>query len=347
MTRKNYDTDCLKVVHVLLSPRIGGAESLVSSMTKHWAGSNIQSMTLYLDESTEAPRSRIFRMLHLYNGLRRVKPNVILAHSAIPSIYTRVVAPFGTPVIPVLHSASDDFSSVRMRLIEKLLGSRTAHIVAVSQSQVNLYSSYFGSRRNISVIPNGIRSDIHTKSSASRRLESLVTISRVAQQKNPALWIDVAERLAEKDGTPSMSWWGPLSREGSVQKSVSDSRSTTSAGRFMGPTSDPSSCLTAADALFHPADREAHSIGILEAAAAGLPVVCSASVAATLSSEIVAVVYETGNAASAVDAINDLTKNWDQLSEQAILLAAGVRKKYSIENCAAEYEQLMRSAANK
>lgn len=331
----------VRVVQVLLSPRIGGAESLVSSLEACWSGTDVQTSTLYLDESVSAPRNRVARITHLAAELRRRRPDVIIAHSAIPNIYARIAAPVGIPVVTVLHSAGDDFKGLTMRVVERLLSLRTAYIVAVSQAQMDRYLQHFRLTKRIAVIPNGIRSDIRSKTKSTAKLATLVTVARVADQKNPTLWTEVIDHLHKDEPNLRFAWWGPVSSDPNIQALVDEFTSKPSTGRFAGPTTDPCAILEDADALFHPADREAHSIGILEAAAAGLPVLCTEGVAATLPSAIVALPFEGGNAESALRSIRELAEGWQSYSSRAIAAAAGVKDAFSIEKCADQYLQVI------
>jgi glycosyltransferase involved in cell wall biosynthesis len=113
-----------------------------------------------------------------------------------------------------------------------------------------------------------------------------------------------------------------------------------SRGSYRGPTTDPISALKSNDFLFHPADREAHSIGILEAAAVGLPVVCSATVAATLPPAIVAVSFTEGVAESAVEALQTMYAGWPHYAERAMRAASSISDEFSITKCASDYMEL-------
>lgn len=290
---------------------------------------------------------RVARIKALRRILHQARPDVVLAHSALPNIYARLAAPVGTPVVTVLHSASDDFAERSARLVEKVLLLRTSHVVAVSPRQQEKYLEHFGASREITVIPNGIRSDIRCRSQSGPVLESLVTVARIASQKNPVLWTRTAELLHRRGSTVRLTWWGPMPTEMHLQSLVSDFETAPTGGGFAGPTNDPPSVLEAADALFHPADREAHSIGILEAAAAGLPIVCSRAVADTLPPNVVTVPFADGEPLSAVQAIFELSRNWQELSASAISAAADIAEEFSIDKCSRQYvalfERLVRS----
>lgn len=325
---------------MLLSPRIGGAEALAASLESHWTAADVSVNTVFLDEVTDSPGSRLKRIRSLRRKLREDRPDIVLAHSAIPNIYARLAAPLATPVITVLHSASDDFATRRARILERILLVRTAHVVAVSPWQQRKYTGYFGFAERVSIIPNGIRSDIRPRSQARVVPRSLVTVARIANQKNPSLWTSVAGLLHARSSPLSLTWWGPLPASGHLRDLVSAFASAPSSGRFAGPTADVPGALEAADAMFHPADREAHSIGILEAAAAGLPVVCSGAVATTLAAGVVTVPYADAEPQSAVDAIAQLCDNWEELSAAAVRGASVIAKEYSIESCAQRYTSL-------
>ena len=48
----------MKIAQVLVSPRIGGAETLVASLATEWAEQNVQSTVIYLDPANRK-RSRL------------------------------------------------------------------------------------------------------------------------------------------------------------------------------------------------------------------------------------------------------------------------------------------------
>ncbi|MFF1881322.1 glycosyltransferase family 4 protein [Pseudarthrobacter sp. NPDC058196] len=330
----------MKITQVLLSPRIGGAEALAASLESHWTAVDVSVSTVFLDEDTDSPRSRLKRISLLRRKLREQRPDIVLAHSAIPNIYARLAAPLPTPVITVLHSASDDFAARRARILERILLVRTAHVVAVSAWQQQKYIEYFGFADRVSIIPNGIRSDIRHRAQAREVPRSLVTVARIANQKNPSLWASVAELLHARNSPLSLTWWGPLPASADLRDLMAAFASVPSSGRFAGPTADVPWALETADAMFHPADREAHSIGVLEAAAAGLPIVCSRAVAATLAPGVVTVPYEDAEPKSAVDAILHLCDNWEELATAAVRGASEIAKEFSIQSCAQRYISL-------
>lgn len=330
----------MKILQVLLSPRIGGAEALVDSLHREWSSVGLTCETYYLDPTTRQTSGRLRRILSLSLHIKEFRPDVVVSHSALPNIYSRIAAPKGIPVVTVLHSATDDFRARSLRWAERLLRRRTSAVVGVSGPQIDQYIAHFGSTVPTLLIPNGIRPDALPRSDFRQRPEVAATVARVARQKNPHLWVETAQLLSSRRPELNFYWWGPPSLETGLSDVFSQQALKGSKGTYQGPTSDPISVLSASDFLFHTADREAHSVGILEAAAVGLPIICSQTVAATLPRSVVAIPFEDGSAESALGAIEVLLHDWEEYAQSAAQKAAAVLNEFSIKSCAQEYVRI-------
>lgn len=337
----------MRILQVLLSPRIGGAEALADSLNLAWLLKGAECKIHYLDPSNDGPKSRSARFSLLSRVIREWRPDVIVGHSALPNTYARLAARGSTPVVTVLHSATDDFNNRLLRWAEHVLRPLTAGVVAVSQSQAGDYISRFGHSVPVQVIPNGIRPEARAKLVFQDRPKTASTVARVATQKNPYLWSKVAGILGDAGPELDLHWWGPGSVDVAPDDVFSIEKLAGSRGRYLGPTQDPISVLASSDLLFHTADREAHSIGILEAAAVGLPVVCSSSVAKTLPTEVVAIPFSDGDANSAVEALRSVINDWPAVAKRALNAAPLVGAKFSIDQCAAAYMSLFAGHAEK
>lgn len=327
----------MRILQVLLSHRIGGAEALADALAREWSDRGITCHTHFLDGGDSNQPNRTGRLRDLRKVMRNYRPDVVVSHSALPNLYSRLSAPRRTKVVAVLHSAGDDFADWKLHSAERLARLRTAAIVAVSEGQADQYVSRFGNRVPVRLIPNGIRSDARPKNKYATVPGHAVTLARVAAQKNPELWLSTAHLVAAHRSDLKLAWWGPQSVEADLLSLFSDDSLKGSSGSYKGSTSDPIGALTAGDILFHPADREAHSIGILEAAAVGLPIVCSQTVAATLPSTIDAVTFADGDPESALRALQTVCDNWTAHAQRALLAAPRVQSGYSIEKCADSY----------
>jgi hypothetical protein len=145
----------LKVAHVLLSPRIGGAETIVSSLDDGFKVRGVESLVIYLDDSGQK-QNRLKRFLSLRRKLKQCGAENILAHSFLPAFYARLAAPRRSSVHYVLHSASDDYDSLSNRIIERVLLMRTKSVIAVSAQQLGVYLAHFRKNVTSTVINNGV-----------------------------------------------------------------------------------------------------------------------------------------------------------------------------------------------
>ena len=330
------------LVQVLLSPRIGGAESLADALSSEWLREGVSSNVIYLDDGHQKS-SRLNRIIRLRRKLKSIRPDAIVAHSALPNIYSRLASPRRVPVIAVMHSASDDFASPFSRIIERALRLRHPQVVAVSDGQASSYVRHFPDLGVPRVIPNGIREDLPTKSTYAPAPRVVITMARVTHQKDPQLWVDTARILAQTDPDMSLVWWGPVTADPDISALVAEQKRSESPGRFLGPTSYVPDELLGADIFFHPSAKEAHSVAILEAAAVGLPIVCSSDVAATIHGDLVSIMFDPRSASSAASALSEVAANWARYTSDRTEVSRYVRSRFGMARCAATYLGLVRS----
>ncbi|MFT2706247.1 glycosyltransferase [Clavibacter zhangzhiyongii] len=327
----------MKILQLLLRPQIGGAETLVAGLATEWRRMGHDSELAYLDPEGE-PTGRLARGRRLHRTMRANAPDLVVSHSALPNLYSSLVTPRRTPLLSVLHSATDDFASSLLRTAEAPSRRRGRTVVAVSRKQVDEYVAHFPRRPRPVLIPNGISDDLPRKAGAPSRPVRVITMARVAGQKEPELWLDVVERLSSLDPALEFSWAGPvLDSDPRIARFRSDAGTRGFAHLLTGPSADVGAELAAADIYFHPSSREAHSIGILEAAAVGLPVVCSEDVAATLPSYVPAATFASGDPSSAVAAVRAAVDVYPAVLDAAQGTAERVRAEFSISATAIAY----------
>lgn len=333
----------MKIAQVLLSPRVGGAETLVSRLEAEWAKLDVCSKVFYLDADDQGgnPWRRIAL---LRRSLLQYGPDVVLAHSALPNIYARIARPRRVPVTTVLHSASDDFAGAKMRTVERVLRlRRTALVVAVAEGQAAQYRAHFGDRVPLVVIPNGIDTSREPKHAYAERPSRVVTIARVAAQKNPRMWLEVADMV--KGAGLEMIWFGPPSDPKSTR--MLESGAKAAGARYAGPTDRAVDEMGDADILFHPADREAQSIVLLEAASMGLPIVCADSVDDGMPIPVAASTFAVGDANSAFQALQRVATSYTAAATRAEALAMTVREAFSMVTTAQRYLEAFRPVVPK
>ena len=321
-----------KIAQILLSPRVGGAETLAASLEQEWAVRGVQSKVIYLDPDGMR-NSRLRRVTRLRASLTEFKPEAVIAHSYLPALYARLVWGGRGPVHSVLHSASDDFASARSRHIEQALGARTASVIAVSESQANEYRKRFPHVR-VTRIANGVRRDITVKSTFAREPRTIVTVARVAEQKRPEFWNAVATEMFKRRPQMHFEWWGPLSGQGAIDRSVLNA---TPSARHMGSTSDLANVLASSDIMFHPSSREAHSIVLLEAAVAGIPVVYADSITRPDTNTAWDLRYQVDDVSNAVHALERVIENWPAVAANSLKFGPAARAEYGASTTADQY----------
>lgn len=326
----------MKIVHVLLSPRIGGAEALVSALDEGLSAQGHDSAIVYLDD-TSRKQSRLRRVLSLRMKLKSLDSHVVLAHSFLPSLYARMVAPRSIAVHYVLHSASDDYFGSITRLIERLLQHRTKSVIAVSASQLNVYLSHFTRSIRTTVINNGVNGRFSPFPN-TQELPSpfkIITIARLAQQKRPEFWLQVARLAQEQKMDFRFEWWGPLSGNPEIDNTVLSGLPINA--YFMGPTEFPEEILKGAHIVFQTSDREAFSLSILEAAVVGRPQIYATSL--ELNEALVRNLhpYKADNPESAFETLKWISENWSACSQNAFEFANEAKDSFGIKEVTEQY----------
>ena len=328
------------VLQILLSPRIGGAETLVAMLEREWTAAGISNVTIYLDEESFREGSRWGRLQTLRRAIAKHHPRAVLSHSAIPNVYARLAAPRGVPIITVLHTATDDYASVPLRIAESVLRARTSAVVAVSDRQAQIYRSHFNDRVPVHVIQTGLSPTITQKKAISAVPTLVVTVARIAQQKNPSFWIDVVSRAQQELPGLKFQWWGPAAHEDGIESTVAKSAELSNA-EFCGPVSDPADILKSADILLHTSSREAPGIALIEAAGSGTPVLCSDQVSGTLPLIVPRIEFADLDLDSCLASLRRVVQSWDVVAKDARAAAPKVLKAFSSRTSASAYLAVM------
>jgi glycosyltransferase involved in cell wall biosynthesis len=226
----------MKILQLLLRPQIGGAETLAAALATEWERLGHTCVVAYLDPPGE-PVGRISRASRLRRTIREIRPDLVVSHSALPNLYASLVTPRRTPLLTVLHSATDDFASRLLRAAEARSRSRARIVIAVSRKQVDEYASHFPDRARPVLIPNGISDDLPRKVARPDRPTRVITMARVASQKEPELWLEVVDAFSSIDPDLSFSWAGPiLEADARVARFLADARSRGLSHLLLGPS---------------------------------------------------------------------------------------------------------------
>jgi glycosyltransferase involved in cell wall biosynthesis len=230
-------------------------------------------------------------LVRLGRLLARERPDVIHAHgqdAAILAAAARQFHPF--PLVITRHVMEEPTTSLRERLraLAACVAFRRADAaVAVSHAVAQRLAQLSGvPHRSIHVIPNGIEVESFDRSSAERRIElraalsagpddSLVLVPAVLRD-GKALVLRAVPALRARVPTARVLVAGGGEREAALRsqaRALGDGMAD--AVRFLGPRTDIPDLLAACDLVVLPSAAEALPTALIEAAAAGRPVVAT------------------------------------------------------------------------
>ncbi|WP_229074100.1 glycosyltransferase [Actinoplanes sp. DH11] len=225
--------------------------------------------------TTRLPAGAGARIRAVTDAVRRLRPDVVHAHSSWAGIYTRL-ARTGVPVVYQPHCfgfvnpAVSGSQRVVARVAESVLAHRTAAILAVSPYEEQLARRVSRlARTHVAVVPN--RPGISTRPPAPRPSGTPVIsmIGRLTAQKDPLFFAEVAAIVRDRDPRVRFRWIGGGDNE------VHRHALTTAGVEITGwlPQDAMAAALAGSDLYLHCAASEGFPISVLDAAAAGLPLV--------------------------------------------------------------------------
>jgi len=153
---------------------------------------------------------------------------------------------------------------------------RFAHKIVANSSAAAQQLMYEGVRRTqIEVIPNGVQPDRYPERVTRDRVRTIITVANLRREKAHEILIDAAARLRARH--PELRFLivgdGPRRRE---LEALVESLGLRSSVTFTGHREDVAALLAEADLFVLPSRSEAFPNAVIEAMAAGVPVVASA-----------------------------------------------------------------------
>ena len=222
----------------------------------------------------------------------------------------------------------------------------TGILVATLAQRERELRDLLGPAAHIRTVLNGVpipdlttRSNVRDTVRAQLRVSAddtlLVGVGRIVGQKRPLLWLEWSETIRRSIPGARFVWVGDGALAGEFDRAVNERGLTDSVHRIAW-TNDVLPYLLAGDAFLHTAEFEGLSFALLEALAAGLPVVVTENLLAELpflTSEV-SISLRSGNAPGLPDraGLAALGKSARQLAEE----------KFSFGTMAANYEHLYR-----
>ncbi|SAL72352.1 glycosyl transferase, group 1 [Caballeronia peredens] len=288
----------MRIVHLVLAPRLSGAEVLAKDLAIHQQKGGetvaVASLTPAHDDFMalkaelvangvqclfpERMYGRFGKLWNLYRTIHGFRADVLFAHATIPAFYARTM-PLAVPVVYVMHSATNDFERSLFRRVERLLSRRARAVIAVSPSNIDDYVGAVGRHPAMTLIPNGVdmsRFGMRTRAHAADGAQ-IVQIGRYTSVKNQLSTVHAFQQVVERVSDARLLLCGVI-EDPAYHAAVRDLVEKLGlAGRVSlhGPRADVAELLFSSNVFAMPSRSEGHSIAFLEALASGVPVVAS------------------------------------------------------------------------
>ncbi|MEA3121109.1 MAG: L-malate glycosyltransferase [Paraburkholderia sp.] len=289
----------MRILHLVLAPRLSGAEVLAKGLAVHQRREgNVVCVTSLLPEHGDFAQLRseladsgvacrfpskrfgpAGKLWHLYRVIRAMRPDVIFAHATIPAFYVRAL-PIVTPIVYVMHSATNDFERRLFRRVERVLSARARAVIGVSRTTVDDYVATVGPHPLMIVIPNGVDPSCflrEARAAGAEQAPQIVQIGRYTSVKNQLQTVRAFAEVVREAPDAQLVLCGVI-EDRAYHAAVVELVRELALGESIvvdGPRSDVCKMLVEASAFAMPSHSEGHSIAFLEALASGIPVVAS------------------------------------------------------------------------
>jgi glycosyltransferase involved in cell wall biosynthesis len=163
-----------------------------------------------------------------------------------------------------------------IKLIPKFF-SQSSNIVTVSRFSKRQFIKYLGVKPSIiSVIHNSSIQPSIKKLNYNSTIDKVVlTVGRLSNEKNPLIWLDVAESLSKIEPNVQFIWVGADSYEKESIMKIIDKKELGQKVKIIEYVDDPSFYYRLASVYFQPSLMESHGIAVIDAMSYGIPCVVS------------------------------------------------------------------------
>jgi glycosyltransferase involved in cell wall biosynthesis len=295
----------LRVLQLVPSLRTGGAERVVADLARQlrWLGHTVAVASMFgplatrLERDLEAdgvpvlflgkrPGLDLRMCLRIARTLRAFRPDVVHTHHyalryALPAVATSARCRF----VHTVHNLARFEIDRPSRLLQSVAYRRRVVPVAIGEAVARSFEEEYG-RPPGQVIPNGIRVvEFSAPAGARERVRAslaippgaptFVCVGRLQEQKNHAGLVRAfaSERLRARGAYLLLAGDGEL--RAALERRV-EAAGLRDRVRFLGVRSDVPSVLAAADAFVLASSWEGNPLSVMEAMAAGKPVVAAA-----------------------------------------------------------------------
>lgn len=360
---------CLRITIVVPGLSAGGTEHVVNLLANHWKTCR-HAVTIITFEAPESvsyypfqhdieiirlgvPPGRTSklrsagatarRILRLRSALRRSNPDFVLSFLTRTNVMT-LLASFGRKV-PIVVSernnpAVQPFGKI-WKWLQSRLYPRAFGLVTMTQGALDHFP--VTARRRGWVIPNAI--DLPRNWHKRRGTNLLTAVGRLTHQKGFDLLLEAFALIAAKHPDWRLVIWG----EGDERKALERQRDALGLKERVempGVTSRPGLWIEAADVFVLSSRYEGWGIVLLEAMAAGLPVVsfeCEWGPGTMVTNGVDGILVPRENAGALAKALDEMLSNAAGREKMAAAAAISARK-YLPENILAQWDKVVLTA---
>jgi glycosyltransferase involved in cell wall biosynthesis len=364
----------IKVVHIvpMLSP--GGAERvavhIVRGLDRQRYEASVISFTgrlnCDLDRLLEEAGIEVrylgkrpgfdYRMYYrLPSALNELKPDIVHTHLhvfryALPFLLLRKKA----ALLHTVHNLAEREIEPRLRWLQRYALKRGVVPVAVAEEVADSLGRLYGIQR-CRVIPNGIPTDRYARPQIPRKewraregFEEndvlFVCVARFAPQKNHALLVRAFAQGPASNSHAHLVLVG----EGALQYQLETQAKSLGVARqvhFLGLRTDIPDVLGATDVFVLSSDYEGNPLSVMEAMAAGLPIVSTAAGGVPDLFENVREGYlvQPGDSQGLSNSMGALLRNREARQSLGMAAARRARKNYDVSTMVQAYEQVYES----
>ncbi len=147
-----------------------------------------------------SPFSDILSVFRIKRLVKKIKPNIIHAHSSKAGFVTRIASVFIKPtVLYTPHAYAFLGGKKKFLILEKIARLFTQVVVACSQSEYNRATKEVKiPARKVEIFPNSIDIPNFTKKHSTNKTPIISTVGRLVAQKNPMMFLRVCKLLRDQ-----------------------------------------------------------------------------------------------------------------------------------------------------
>ena len=370
------DAERLRIIHVVPSLSRGGAErvcvDIVTGLDRCRFDPTVVSLSSICATPLESEVSaNCIPLYHLqkprgYNAraywqltclLRAIAPDLIHTHLHVLPYVAPIALALGVRVIHTVHNVAEKESTGAVRLFNRVAFAGGVVPVAISSAVSSSVSRVYGIAK-VRLIPNGvqlapyrcnqgIRSAWRSRNGYREDEILVVAVGRLAPQKNHLLLISAFADLAASQYAVRLLIAGDGDRRSALQGEI-NALGLNCKITLLGDRNDIPSLLLSADVFVLTSDWEGHPLSVIEAMAAGLPVLATGvgGVTDLVRSDVHGILVRPGDKNALTASLRELI---DSRLLRARLVSAGrslALSSLSSERMVQGYEQLYAEMAH-